>query len=69
MIYTYECKHCGEMEIEHSIKDEALLRCPECKSKAFKRLISGGSTFTLSGPGWARDGYAMPKDTKYGRNG
>lgn len=68
MIYLYECNHCGEMDIEQKITDERLSVCPKCSSKEFRRLIAGAGGFTLQGPGWARDGYTSPLNTRYGRN-
>lgn len=38
-IYDYECKKCGVIEIEHSIKENAKTKCPKCKGK-IKRLMS-----------------------------
>lgn len=62
MIYIYLCekKH-GEFEIEHGM-DEKLEFCPKCQEEnlgdqPIKRLIAGGTTFTLKGGGWASEGY------------
>lgn len=58
--YNYECtsKKCkNEWEEEQKITDEPLIKCPKCKKKTAKRLISCGSTFILAGGGWAREGY------------
>ena len=59
--YEYECEEHGVIEIEHSI-NEKKTKCPQCKkekkkSKGFKRLISGGTSFILQGGGWASEGY------------
>lgn len=66
--YLYECPTHGEFEYQHSINDE-LQYCPYCEEKnelidgervtfqKVKRLIAGGTTFVLSGGGWARDNY------------
>lgn len=31
-VYVYECEECGEFELEQSMKDDALEKCPECGS-------------------------------------
>lgn len=59
--YLYECSTHGEFEVTHSIKDE-LDECPHCKEEGLpakkpKRLIAGGTTFVLTGGGWASEGY------------
>lgn len=61
--YLYKCEEHGEFEIEHSI-NEKLEDCPKCKGEKkepphkLTRLIAGGSSFILSGSGWARDNYS-----------
>lgn len=60
--YTYRCDVHGEFDENHSIK-EILEDCPKCKKEGLEpqkivRLISGGSTFILSGGGWAKEGYS-----------
>jgi len=56
-VYVYECKTCGEeLEIEHSIKEDALKSHPhrddyldrDCNGP-LKRLIAGGTSFTWPG--------------------
>lgn len=60
--YLYKCEIHGEFEETHSIK-EKLEECPKCKEeninppKKLDRLIPKGSSFILSGSGWARDNY------------
>lgn len=59
--YLYKCEKHGEFEVFHSIKD-CLEYCPKCKEESREpqkvvRLISGGTTFVLSGGGWAKDNY------------
>ncbi len=70
MKYDYVCLNCGaELEIEHSIKDDAKTTHPHPHAKPMamgssmclgqvKRLIGAGATFILKGGGWASDGYA-----------
>lgn len=60
--YLYRCELHGEFEENHSIKD-LLEVCPKCKEEGLEpkkvvRLIAGGSTFILSGGGWAKEGYS-----------
>jgi putative FmdB family regulatory protein len=55
--YVYECKKCGELELEQSIKDPVLTCCPKCGGK-MRRIIAGGTSFVLKGGGWASSGYA-----------
>ena len=50
LTYAYECEHCGEFEVEQSIKDPSLKRCPDCGGEV-ERLISGGSGFIMRGGG------------------
>ena len=59
--YLYYCEEHGEFEEIHSITTQ-LNECPKCKAEGKnsappKRLIASGSTFILSGGGWASSGY------------
>ena len=55
--YEYECTSCEHhWEAEQSIKDAPLTECPKCAEQTAKRLIAG-SSFTLNGNCWSRDGY------------
>jgi len=59
--YLYECEKHKEFEINHSIKD-LIVDCPKCleeglEPKKVKRLISKGTSFILTGSGWANEGY------------
>jgi putative FmdB family regulatory protein len=56
MTYLYSCSRCGEVEVEQSIKDDVLTKCPTCNKSGVVRLITGG-TFILKGDGWAKDLY------------
>lgn len=54
--YEYECKACNvAFEVEQSIKDPPLEKCPCCKEMRLKRLISSGN-FILQGKGWYKTG-------------
>ena len=60
--YVYSCPVHKEFEEVHSIND-LIEYCPKCKEEGLEpqkvtRLIAGGSTFILSGGGWAREGYS-----------
>lgn len=58
MNYEYKCTECGyEWEKEQKISDKPIVKCPKCKKKTAKRLISGGTGFILNGSGWYKDGY------------
>ena len=47
--YDYRCEKCGKFEVEQSIKDKILSKCPKCGSPV-KRLISpSGIVFKGSG--------------------
>ena len=62
-LYEYKCESCGIMEIEQSIKEPILTKCPKCKSKRFVRLISL-SSFQLKGDGWYKTDYTSKKEPK-----
>src|SRR5690348_12231225 len=56
-IYEYQCEHCGVFEEMQRITDPPLARCPTCKRKKVRRLISSTS-FQLKGSGWYATDYA-----------
>ncbi len=59
MTYEYECQECGHTwEEEQKISEEPRKECPRCKKQSAKRLVSGGTGFSLQGMGWFRDGYS-----------
>ena len=65
--YDYKCSECGcIIEVEHSIKDEPNVECPNCLKQNMVRLISSRTSFVLKGDGWFKDGYSSPppSDTK-----
>ena len=55
-IYEYKCPKCGEFEVTQRITEDALKKCPTCKSKV-ERLLSRTS-FVLKGTGWYATDYA-----------
>lgn len=62
--YDYKCLCCDhEFEVTQSIKDPVGAACPECLIWGVKRLISGGTSFTLKGGGWAADNYGSSKSS------
>ncbi len=60
-IYEYECRKCGVFEHRQSINDDALKRCPTCRSKVQKLLSA--PAFHLKGGGWYSDGYDKKSDS------
>lgn len=57
--YEYKCLVCqNSFEIEQSIKAEKGAECPKCRIHCTNRLISGGTSFSLKGEGWAADNYS-----------
>lgn len=59
-IYEYECPSCGVMEVTQRITDKALAKCPQCKRRKVKKLISNTS-FQLKGSGWYVTDYGGKK--------
>ena len=62
-IHGYECRKCKrEFEVFYSThssveREEKTEKCPSCGSLKKKKLPPKGTSFTLKGKGWARDGY------------
>ena len=58
-LYCYECRECGNFidDVEQSIRDEPLRRCPKCEADTLERVI-GQTSFVLRGGGWANHGYS-----------
>lgn len=59
-IYEYECPKCGVMEVSQRITDDPLSKCPSCKRRKVRKLISNTS-FQLKGSGWYVTDYAGKK--------
>lgn len=38
--YSYTCRACGDMDITHSIHDEAWEKCPKCGKRGLTRNIT-----------------------------
>jgi len=66
-IYEYECPKCGTFEVNQSISDSHLKRCPSCRAKVTK-LISA-SAFHLKGGGWYADSYQKKSSSAAGCEG
>ena len=51
MLYDYQCSECGhEMnDVQQSMKDEALTKCPKCKKNSLERIIYGGIHASVKG--------------------
>ena len=57
-IYEYKCPKCEVFEVTQRITENALKKCPTCKSKV-ERMLSRTS-FILKGSGWYATDYAKP---------
>lgn len=55
-IYEYECPACGVVEVMQGINDDPLSRCPNCRKRKVRKLISE-SSFQLKGSGWYSTDY------------
>jgi putative FmdB family regulatory protein len=67
--YEYACERCDhEFEVEQRITEAPVARCPKCRSRKVKRLISQTS-FVLKGGGWYADLYASNGGKARGANG
>lgn len=48
--YVYKCSDCDIIEVQQSVYESSLIRCPECGSEDFsKKFISAGVQFKGSG--------------------
>lgn len=62
LTYEYICRACSkQFEIQQSIKDDPITKCPTCGRNLLKRLIASAGQFYLKGDGWYRDGYSSSK--------
>jgi len=59
-IYEYQCPTCGVFEVMQGISEDRLCKCPTCKSKKIRKLISE-SSFQLKGSGWYQTDYGKGK--------
>lgn len=58
MFYAYKCGSCGDLEIEQSMKENALKVCPQCSNVDFVRIISGGAGTHFKGRGFFKNDYS-----------
>ena len=55
--YTYKCENeeCGiydlNFEVKQSMKDDALVQCPDCKKDTLRRVIGETGGFRIGGMG------------------
>lgn len=49
MTYTYECNKCGVIEIERTIKDKEITKCPNCNSDIKRIYKPAGVIWNCSG--------------------
>lgn len=52
MIYEYECEKCGVFEINQSMKEDALTKCPNCGCTKVIKLVTGGAGVIFKGSGF-----------------
>jgi len=65
--YQYKCNFCEyEFEEFQSMKEEALVRCPECGKDGLKRLIGTGGGMIFKGSGFYLTDYAKHPSDKGG---
>jgi len=56
--YEYRCKACkAELEIFHSMSEDARTECPECSEHELERLISAGGGVIFKGSGFYETDY------------
>ena len=58
MLYQYRCGVCGVLEVEQSIKEDALKLCPKCNNDSFYRIVTGGTGTHFRGKGFFKNDYA-----------
>jgi putative FmdB family regulatory protein len=62
--YEYGCEACGhQFELEQSIIEKPVKKCPRCGKLKARRLISQGN-FILKGGGWYSDLYSGRSNKK-----
>ena len=66
-IYEYVCEDCLKcFSLKRSIDDrDEKCDCPDCGSENTKREISSGTSFTLNGNGWYKDGYSKGGESEH----
>ena len=63
--YDYQCDACGHtFEEWQSFHDAELTKCPSCKKKKLRRLISGGAALIFKGSGFYETDYRKESYTE-----
>lgn len=65
--YDYVCDACGHaFELFHSMKDDPIKKCPQCKKLKLRRLMGTGGGIIFKGTGFYQTDYKStgPKETK-----
>lgn len=67
-IYEYLCKNCGHIFEElQSMKEEPLVKCPNCGKSTLKRLIGTGTGIIFKGSGFYITDYKNKKSSTSGK--
>lgn len=59
-IYEFKCRNCGQEFEFLKIKSDETVQCPKCQAKGegnLEKKPPKGTSFTLKGKGWYKDGY------------
>ncbi len=67
--YEYACRKCGIVEAFQSIKDDPLVRCPQCKRGKVTRLVSLGGGIIFKGSGFWETDYNRSSDYQSRKKG
>jgi putative FmdB family regulatory protein len=68
-IYEYQCQSCGFLFDElQSMKEEPLIKCPNCGKNELKKLIGSGSSVIFKGSGFYQTDYKK-KHVSSGKTG
>lgn len=63
--YQYVCKNCGhELEELQSMKEPALVTCPQCRKDTLARIMSSGSGLIFKGSGFYKTDYNKSEEKK-----
>jgi len=63
--YQYLCKRCNyQFEELQSIKEPALVRCPQCNTDSLVRVMGSGSGVIFKGSGFYLTDYKKKESTK-----
>lgn len=62
--YDYRCDKCGVIEVEQSIVENPLTKCPNCGSINFNKIVSGIGGVIFKGSGFYETDYKIKKGEK-----